>query len=476
MTTTRRFLVFGPLSLAAALALFPACSGPTSPCAEGPVRACACAEGVLGTATCMADGTYAACRCAMPGDASVPPDASRDAGRPDGGRDAGTPDGGPPLDCATDDDGDGFVSAACCSATAPIVCGPDCNDMDRNVHPGAVDRPPLGCDLVDNDCDGVTDETCPCVTGETRDCGTEPALRGVGVCRAGTQTCALGMFSSACIGVVDPVEERCNSLDDDCDGVLDEHVLRTFYRDADGDGRGVMSEAMQACAVPEGYSMYGDDCDDTMPGVHPAVPEVCNGIDDDCDGMTDESLTGFFYRDADGDGFGTPGMTISACSAPPGYARIDRDCDDTRAAVHPGAVEICDGLDNNCDGMIDPGCMCLDGATRACAQPGVCAAGSETCAGGAWGACSISPVIEVCDGEDDDCDGSIDEELTTLCYPDADMDGFGEGAGVRRCACAAGEVAIGGDCDGASTSVHPGATELCNGVDDDCDSMVDEGC
>lgn len=134
--------------------------------------------------------------------------------------------------------------------------------------------------------------------------------------------------------------------------------------------------------------------------------EVCNGRDDDCDGMTDEGF------DRDGDGF-------SAC---------ENDCDDESAAVFPGAPEDCSGVDQNCNGSIDVGCACEPGAVRDClgGSPGICGGGWQLCVGGVWTACEGGRVIatERCDGLDDDCDGDVDEDVR----------------------CAGGELCLAGEC------------------------------
>ncbi len=288
-------------------------------------------------------------------------------------------------------------------------------------------------------------------------------------------------------------EEICDGIDNDCDGEIDEGVLLTWYSDTDGDGFGDPSAITEACEPGPGVSSNNNDCDDSNVEVFPGATEWCNGIDDNCDGAIDETGNDTYYRDADGDGHGTPDDSIEGCDDIEGYSRLDDDCDDTNAEVYPGAEEVCNDLDDDCDAQVDEGLIAayyadadLDGygdvtaATEACEPP---PGHSETPGDCDDTNAEIHPgADEVCNEIDDDCDALIDADdpdldpsSTGTWYTDTDGDGYGDPSTVlTTCDQPPGTVADGGDCDDGDASVHPGATEVCNGLDDDCDSLVDD--
>lgn len=159
--------------------------------------------------------------------------------------------------------------------------------------------------------------------------------------------------------------------DGDGDGIPDSAdncpaVPNPDQTDTDGDGQG---DACDACVDADGDGFHRTpvppgaavqtcpaDCDDTRANIHPGAEEVCNGLDDDCDGLVDEGVLMVFYQDADGDGYGNPLVAVWSCAIPVGFVDNHADCDDTNPAIHPAAAEVCDGFDNNCDGVTDPRC------------------------------------------------------------------------------------------------------------------------
>jgi len=319
------------------------------------------------------------------------------------------------------------------------------------VLPAAFDD----CNGVDDDCNGVIDDLLDsaCYTGAA-------ATRNVGACRSGTRTCNAGV-PGACVDEVLPRVEACNGVDDDCDGQIDEGF----------DGLG------ESCAVGMGQcrvDSFGDCSADGRSVVCPVSPdapqaEFCDGVDNDCDGVVDE--------DSDMRCYSGPEPVLGQCRA--GVSRciegVLRACE---GEVLPQAAEVCDedADDENCNGEYNEGCACDVGTSKPCGEvvagTGVCRLGRSECtAAGVFGPCvgAINPSIETCNDLDDDCDGETDEGgLVEDCYMGADPHEIGVGS------CRSGIAACNdGDFDECFGAVTPVA-EICNATDDDCDGTVDE--
>jgi hypothetical protein len=136
---------------------------------------------------------------------------------------------------------------------------------------------------------------------------------------------------------------------------------QNYYADLDGDGYGNPNSMVASCTQPAGYVTDKTDCnDDPNSGgaaAHPGATEICNGIDDDCDGQIDEGVQTVYYPDQDGDGYGNTSASIKSCTPPSGYISIGGDCNDNNANINPGELEICGNfIDDNCNGQVDEGC------------------------------------------------------------------------------------------------------------------------
>ncbi len=370
-------------------------------------------------------------------DALDVPDAADVPLVPCGATDEACPEG---STCRTVHNGTGDLRM--CVPGPDLLCAPcnlstDCqppgvSTADRCLDDGAAGKfCAIDCS-IGNGCpegyDCVTPADAPhtvlqCVPAAGAECACPPAAveRGLatvctrtntfGTCKGQRRCTAEGL--TAC-DAIDAAEETCNGIDDNCDGSTDEGIV------------------FGTCALQWGKVMCVGPrvCVDGVPTCKagPPTAEICDGIDNDCDGETDEDGTADctnVWIDRDGDGHGVGEPRCGCAFNPPWTATVGDDCNDDDPAIHPGATEICDGKDNDCDGRTDP--------------PGLA-----------------------------DC---------TLAYVDADKDGYGDPATVR-CLCGvdtANLVPDGTDCNDGDPAIHPGAAEVCNGADDDCDGLTDDG-
>ncbi len=347
-----------------------------------------------------------------------------------------TPYDGVDNDCdpATPDDdldGDGHV------------LDEDCDDADAAVHPGADEIP---YDGIDNDCSSETPSDDLDGDGFTSDVDCDDADADVHP----------------------DAEETCDGVDDDCDGETDEAGGATWYADADGDGAGDPAAGTASCEPVPGAVENADDCDDSNADAFPGNPETCDEVDNNCDGAVDEGVTTTWYQDVDGDGWGVPDATQEACALPTGYAAFPEDCDDTSADVSPDAAELCNTIDDDCDGTVDED-DALDASTWYADADGDGYGDPDS----AVVSCE-PPSGYVSDARDcDDADAARNPDTTW--YIDFDGDGYGStGFTLTQCEQPAGYLATADDCDDTDAATSPAGTEVCNDVDDDCDALVDD--
>lgn len=355
----------------------------------------------------------------------------------------------PPLPVQTliDDDLDGYYS------------GQDCDDTDPTVFPGADEI----CDGLDNDCDGETDEEGLTLFypdadsdgyGDTEsegeeDCGIEPNRA------TNNEDC------DDADNLVNPLaDELCDGVDNNCDGTVDEPQAidaQTWFPDEDDDGFGDPLKGLLTCDPDPTWVLDSQDCDDDNFEINPAAPEICNEIDDDCNGDTDSDAIDAleWYVDADSDNYGNIEGLLVSCTQPGGYVADSSDCDDTQTSTNPGASEApADGVDSDCDG--EEICY-LDNDGDSWGDATVAAADLS---------CSVGSLVNQAgdckDGDPNTFPGASPNDSTTSCTTDADGDDYGDLNPEFG-------VTVGRDCDDTDPTIYPGATESAgDSVDQDC--------
>ena len=372
--------------------------------------------------------------------------------------------------CIMDNDGDG------------VPDDEDCDDNDPNNFPGNMEI----CDGRDNDCDGIIDNGFePHVVPELS-C-FEISDNHIAFSWAIDQSVSFynvfidGVF----VGQQVPTDNTYF-----LGGIVPNSAHELTLEAVFTDGCAPLSNSI-TCQSALGMDMDGDgvpgteDCDDTNPNIFPGNTEICDGLDNDCNGLTDDGfpLT-VYYLDADGDGFGADGTRREYCEPLAGYVEVPGDCDDSDPQVYPDNEEICDGKDNDCDGIVDnnsdavaPELICsevrLTGLTIDW-QEIPTASSYEVFVDGSFLLITTASILILTDlspataydirvvaSYDNDCMPMASTIVcTTLAEPiDADADGYLSDV----------------DCDDNNPDINPDATEICDGVDNNCDGDIDEG-
>ena len=417
--------------------------------------------------------------------------------------------GSPPIDeiCnGVDDDCDGSIDEGFDDFEGDGL--PDCSDPDddndgveddfdcKPFDPAISPDTPEACNGIDDDCDGEIDEKnaegCQ-VFWQDIDADGHGSMDAPSRCLCGE---ALSLFytvpdaenePSDCADLDNQIKpgvvEVCDTLDNDCDGLTDEG-----FDDSDGD---LKPDCTDADDDGDGTPDF-EDCAPNNPEIYIGAQEVCNGVDDDCNGLTDEyDAIGCtpYYLDADSDGQGTDSVPPSClCFPDPGtlYTAFGwGDCDDLSDTTYTGAEELCNGVDDDCDGFtdewlpdynLDGEADCVDDDDDGDGVVDVldCAPLDPTITPGA---------TEICNGKDDNCEDGADDAGSEGCIDymlDVDNDGMGKDGYPSLCLCEP-DVANhytatqGGDCNDAKADIFTGAEEVCNFLDDDCDGVTDEG-
>jgi hypothetical protein len=360
----------------------------------------------------------------------------------------------------------------------------------------------------------------------------DAATKGVGLCKAGKQACKEdGSGFGPCVGEVVPSKDICDGKDNNCDGAVDEDFKTLGDVCNVGKGACAASGKMvckkdgsavecsvkagtatkEVCdgkdndcdgAVDEDFKTLGDacnvgvgECKDSgklvckadKTGVECSVKpkkssdEICDGKDNDCDGKTDENMARQCFSGSKGCTKGPNGIykCVGVCSygiqncVNAKWTKCDKEV--------LADIEKCNGKDDDCDGQVDDGNPSGGNNCTVAGKKADRAKGTTACTGGKVICKQVNlPKKETCNGKDDDCDGNIDNGLKTYkYYPDADKDKYGDKKAVAKVLCQstppAGYVTNNSDCNDKSSAIKPGARDICDGVDNDCDGATDEG-
>ena len=383
---------------------------------------------------------------------------------------------GPESCNGLDDDCDGLVDEGVpeagdpCNEDLPLPCtagGFECIAGALVCGDGAVLPMAESCNVIDDDCDGVIDDGDP---GGGGFCGTD-----TGECLRGLDTCVDGVV--LCIGAIDATAELCDGRDNNCDAVID---------DNDPEGGSACGESIGECVAGVVRCVGGViQCQGSLP----ATIERCDTLDNDCDGVIDEDFD-FTADPANCGGCGLPCAApnaLGACAGGlcgiafchSGFWDLDGDMlNGCEYACDLRGAEICNGGDDNCDGSVDEALV----EPSICIPFGECADAIATCGGVAGWSCAYPPTVSLdaagdiipetaCDTLDNDCDGMTDEAYPTIGQSCSQGTGACRTTGFYVCT-PAGDAVV---CTAPPPPPPPPPGEFCNGIDDDCDGSVDEG-
>ena len=309
------------------------------------------------------------------------------------------------------------------------------------------------CDGLDNDCDGKVDNNLPSVPCERTSGQCRGAKRRCGG-KSGWLHCTTADYQKTYKGF-ESTETKCDGLDNDCNGKIDD-ILNPPPCDRQ---KGICIGKKKTCGGQKGWKI----CNNVDFGVNFQQKEdKCDGIDNDCDGVTDENCK---CKPSAQQKCGPCNKGLQICKPNGNWG----DCVGSGGSA---GTEICDNKDNDCDGIVDEDLhkTCYSGASGT-AGKGPCKSGLSTCKAGKWGSClgEILPGRETCNGKDDDCDGRVDDGVRRYCYT-------GPAGTEKRSPCKRGYHSCS---NGKWPTTCPNQVtpkrETCNGKDDDCDGKVDDG-